>query len=290
MPQAPKLGQIKEGEEIACRIGRQAVEGDLSSAIGVFAGVNSVNNDIKAFNVETNAIFSNSKSMGSWWKIYQGFGKMQGIARGNIESYFFNNSVLQLAGETLEVSFADRGKFKTFNHLAGQDNPNSCLIFSKGTSPNFRASSMPFFSFSANLGLTGRWVSMASISQPTGLRYTYSLAGAFSSNFASKAQSISQSEYVSNIKYLGEPPLSVITPALKSLGEANPAFLSSLAETVENFVSFSNFTRFFPIDTLDNDFAFIFLLLKKKNNISGNLSQGKVIFEPIVKIEPLGRL
>lgn len=87
-----KTGPDKRGREIAClscpRLRReassQAVAGDLSSTVGVFAGVNAVNNYIEAFNIETNTIFSDSESMRSRRKINQGFGKMQGIAGGNI--------------------------------------------------------------------------------------------------------------------------------------------------------------------------------------------------------------
>lgn len=48
----------------------------LSFAIGVFAGVNTVNNDEGVFDIETNTIFPDPESMGSRRKVYQGFSEM----------------------------------------------------------------------------------------------------------------------------------------------------------------------------------------------------------------------
>ncbi|MEK6706458.1 MAG: hypothetical protein AABZ06_11790, partial [Bdellovibrionota bacterium] len=245
-----KVCDLNVGDEIAV-----AREENLSSAVSVFPGINAVNNNTAALYVKTNAVFSNSESVGSRGDVDQRFSERKRGAAGDKEFNLFDDSSLELSGELFEFPLSAGSEFDPRNH-AVYDSPNSCLIFSKGTSPNFLASSMPFLSRKTNLGLTGRWASIASMSQPTGLWNTYSFGGAVSSNFASKVQSKFHSEYVSSMKYLGEPFLSTNTPALKSFG-FRPDFLSSAGVTA-NLESGSNLTGS-RADNFAKDFGFIVL-------------------------------
>ncbi|MBM3253992.1 MAG: GNAT family N-acetyltransferase, partial [Candidatus Omnitrophica bacterium] len=246
-----KVSGLKVGDEIAVpRL-------DLSSAVGIFSSINSVNDNISPFKIKTDTVLPNSKSMCSRREINQGFGKGQRFTRRDIQPNLFNNAFLKLRREFSEFTFTNRRELNFFNNWLAQAIPSLLLIFSKGTKPNFLASSIPFLSFNINLGLRGRCSSMASISQPTGLWNIYSLLETCFSNFSSKAQSKSHNEYVSNTKYLGEPFLSTTTAALKSLEKASPDVLSSLGIDT-NFSRASNLADSFA-DSITNDFDFIAL-------------------------------
>ncbi|MDP2905141.1 MAG: hypothetical protein Q8O22_02405 [Candidatus Omnitrophota bacterium] len=224
---------------------------DLSSPVGVFAGVDAVNDNVGVLDVETDTVFADSESMSSRRQVDQGLGKMKRIAGSQIEVNLFNNPPAQLGGEFVEIPFAAGSELNSFRHNR-QDRPSLLLIFSNGTNPNLSASLMPCLRRNANFGLMGRCDSMASMSQPTGLWYTYSLAGAVSSNLVSATQRRSHSEYVSNTKYLGAPFLSTTTAALNSLDSDALSSFGSAA----NLPKVSNLTNSFA-GNLINDPDFI---------------------------------
>lgn len=212
------------------------------------------------------------KKMGGRRQVDQRFAEMQGISAVDVEFNLFDDALLQLEGEFFEFPFSTGSEFDLLDHNLNQDKPNLCLIFSKETSPSFSASSMPFFSFKANLGLTGKRASMASISQPTGLWNRYFFDDTSASNFSSKTQSRSHNEYVSKTKYSGEPSLPATTAALKSL-MFNPAFLSSLGIAANSFND-SNLTSFLDVNlTTDFDFMIFPPCWLEYNTLIFNLSR-----------------
>ncbi|MDP2913400.1 MAG: hypothetical protein Q8N91_05265, partial [Candidatus Omnitrophota bacterium] len=282
-----KLKEIKIGEEIA------VIKEESPFAVSVFPRVNTINNDNEADDIKTDTILSYSKSMGSRRNINQGFGEMHRISGRQIQINFLQNAILQLVRKFFKFSSAGRGKLNRIHHRPVQDNPNLCLIFSNGTNPIFLASAMPFFNLNTSLGLTGRWASMASMSQPTGLWNTYSLEETVSSNLVSKAQSMSQSEYVSKTKYLGEPVLFTTTAALNSFDDIS-SFNSS--GNAANFFIDTNFTGSLA-DNFTKDLDFIFYSPPygvKYNTALSKLSRALslrhsvIIYEHIVSIEYLG--
>jgi hypothetical protein len=294
-----KVSELKAGDEVA------VARDDSSAAVGVFAGVDPLNNNAVSFNIKTDTVFSNPKSMSGWRQVNQWPCKRQGVSSGNIQLNLFNDSFLQLDSQIIEFPCPGRSELNFFRHWLNQDSPSPCLIFSKGTKPSLSASLIPFLSLAANLGFIGRCDSMASISQPTGLRKTYSLVETFSSYLASKAQRRSHRAYVSNIKYLGEPFLSTTTAALKASGAD---VLSSLGIDA-NFPNGSNLTSSF-IESFINDLGFILIssLKQLKYNTpyfslsrlfsmpEAEAAQGTdtitpesgILWDKIVSIEPLG--
>jgi hypothetical protein len=67
------------GEEI------RVVRENLFSTVSVFASINSINNNIGALKVETDTIFTNSKSMSSRRQINQGYSEMQWVNGLSVE-------------------------------------------------------------------------------------------------------------------------------------------------------------------------------------------------------------
>ena len=296
-----KMSELAVGDEIA------ASRQDLSSAIGIFAGINAVNNYDRALQVKADTVFSDSEPMCSRREVDKRLGKCQRFAGRNPQFSLINNAFLNLKRKFFEFAFAARGKIKSFNRYFNQASPNSCLIFSKGTKPSLFASSIPFLSRAAKAGFIGRCVSIASINQPTGLWYTYSLGGAVSSNLASKVQSRSHNEYVSKTKYLGTPFLSIIAAALKSFAEARPIVLI-FKELPANFSNACILTTSFALN-LTNDLFFIVpspygqfkyntLILPLSRlfpigraeaaEITDVLKVSDILWDKIASIEPLG--
>ncbi len=219
----------------------------LSSPIRVGAGVDAIDDNAGTFQVKQDAIFTDAKTMGSGRQVNQGFGEGHGRAGAYQITKFVADSLSSVFGDSFKFLRTLRSKFDFLEHELNQARPNFSLIFSKGTNPDFLASSMPFLSLATILGLSGILDSIASISQPTGFWVMYSLGVAFSSYFSSMAQSRSQRDVASNTKYLGTPSLPDKAATLKSLGDASPrdfksfggmipsSLTNSLAESLTTF-------------------------------------------------------
>src|SRR3989338_3959010 len=112
---------------------RALARGASFSTVGVFSGVNSINDNTGHLKVKADTVFPDSESMGGRRQINQRFSKGQRIPALNVQLNLFNDSPLQLDRKFFEFPFSAGSEFNLLKHNLNQDNPNSCLIFSKGT-------------------------------------------------------------------------------------------------------------------------------------------------------------
>ncbi|MBI5873709.1 MAG: hypothetical protein HZB36_06160, partial [Candidatus Omnitrophica bacterium] len=183
--------------------------------VDIFSVINGFDNKRRAGKIETSAVFSNPKAMGGWRQIDERLSEGQGFAGGDKKPYLFHDAFLDWNREFFEVAFTRGSKFNLQHHGDDQD-VSLRITFSRGTTPRASASLMPLSNLPKNLGLSGKFPSIESMSQPKSLlRDAYSPGVVTSSSFSSNWQSNSHNETVSNTKYFGVPVFeSTMTPPL----------------------------------------------------------------------------